>query len=60
MHPDVYSEPCCTDENLQIFRTVTYLKPNKYSGPSQRFKIEFFAKIVKTIIIFPKRSVLEI
>ena len=31
------------------FRTLTYLKPDTYSEPSQtqKFKIEFFAKIVK-------------
>ena len=29
-------------ENLQIFRTLTYLEAETYSEPSQRFKMEFF------------------
>ena len=35
-------------DNTGIFRILTYLKPNIYSEPSQRFfKMECFAKIVK-------------
>ena len=48
MHPDEYSERCHIYENLQFFWTLTYLKPTTYSEPSQRFKMEFFAKIVKS------------
>ena len=35
------------NENLRTSRTLTYLKPDTYSEPSQRFKTELFAKIVK-------------
>ena len=37
-----------------MFRTLIYLKPDTYSEPSQRFKIEFFAKIVKNYNFFSK------
>ena len=50
LHPYAYSEHCHICENLRILRTLTYLKPVKYSESSQRFKIDFFAKIVKSII----------
>ena len=60
LHLNVYSELCYINENLRIFRTLTYLKPNTYSEPSQRFKIEFFGKIVETIIIFPKCSIIDL
>ena len=33
------------NENLRIFRIPTYLKLDTCSKPSQRFRIEFFAKI---------------
>ena len=33
---------------------LTYLKPDTYSKPSQRFKIEFFVKIVKSYNHFSK------
>ena len=42
-----YSDPCHTYDNLRIFRTLTYFKPGTYAEPSQRFKMKFFAKIVK-------------
>ena len=54
MHHDVYSELCHIYENLRIFRTLTHLKPDKYSGPSRRFKTEFFAKIIKNYNYFSK------
>ena len=51
-------------ENLQIFRTLTYLKPDTYAEPSQRFKMEFFSKIVKNYNYFSKvlhlRSLIEL
>ena len=57
LHPNPYSEACHIKGNLQIFRTLTYLKPDTYLEPSQRFKMEILAKIVKkTTIIFPKCS----
>ena len=40
--------PAIKFTNLQLFWTLTYLKPTTYSEPSQRFKMEFFAKIVKS------------
>ena len=44
-----------------MFRALTYLKPNTDSEPSQRFKMEFFAKkVLKAIVIFPKRSILDL
>ena len=60
LHPDAYSEPCHIDENLGIFRTLTYLKRDTYSEPSQRFKTEFFTKVGKNYSFFPKRSILDI
>ena len=49
-----------TKRILGIFRTLTYLKPSTYLEPSQRFKIEFLAKIVKNLnyfsIVFHLRS----
>ena len=43
---DAYSGPCHINENLQIFRTRTYLKPDIYLELSQRFETELFANIV--------------
>ena len=66
LHLNVYSELCYINENLRIFRTLTYLKPNTYSEPSQRFKIEFFGKIElfgKIEFfgeIFPKCSIIDL
>ena len=48
------SEPCHIYESLRIFRAMTYLKPGTYSEPSQRFKMEFFEKIVKNYNYFSK------
>ena len=45
-------EPCHINENLRISRTLTYLKPDTDAEPSQKFKMESFAKIVESIIIF--------
>ena len=53
-HIQAYSELCHIYENLLIFRTLTYLKPNSFSEPSQRFKIDVFAKIVKNYHHLPK------
>ena len=39
---------------LQIFKNLTYLKSGACSEPSQRFKIEFFAKVVKSCNYFSK------
>ena len=50
---------CHIYENLRILRTLTYLKPDTYAEPSQKFKMKFFAKIVKSIDIFPKHSILD-
>ena len=47
LHPDAYSGPSHIYKNLQILRTLTYLKTDIYSEPSQKFKIMFFAIIVK-------------
>ena len=47
-------KPCHIYENLQIFRTLTYLNPNTYGEPSERFKMESFAKIVKNYNYFSK------
>ena len=38
--------------NLRIFRTLTYLKPDTYSEPSQRFKMEFLVILVKNYNYF--------
>ena len=39
LHPDAYSGPCHIYENLEILRgKLTYLKPNTYPEPSQKFK----------------------
>ena len=47
------SEPWHID-NPGLFRTLTYLKPHTYVEPSQRCKIECFAKIVKSYNYFFK------
>ena len=39
---------------LRILATLTYLKPDTHSEPSQRFNMEFFAKIVKSCNYFFK------
>ena len=39
---------------------MAYSTPDTYSEPSQRLRIVFFAKIVKIVIIFPKRSTLDL
>ena len=39
-------------ENLRIFRTLTYLKPDSCAELSQRFTMEFFAEIVKNYNYF--------
>ena len=36
----------------RIFRTLSYLKPDTYSKSSQRFKMQFFAKIVNVYNLF--------
>ena len=55
LHSDTcLSETCRIYENLPKFRTLTYLKLDTYSEPSQRLTRKFFAKIV----IFPKCSIL--
>ena len=41
---------------LRILATLTYLKPDTHSEPSQRFNMEFFAKIVKSCNYFFKAS----
>ena len=40
--------------NPGILRTLTHLKPDLYSQPSQKFKMECFAKIVKSYNYFSK------
>ena len=47
LHPDTFSGPCHICENLRTLRTLTYLKPETCSKPSQKFNMEFFAKIDK-------------
>ena len=47
LHPDAYSELSHIYENLRIFRTRTYWKRDAYSEPFQKFRMEFFAKIIK-------------
>ena len=54
LYPDIYSEPCHIYENLRIFRNLTCLKPDTYAEPSQRFKMEFFAKKCKNCNYFSK------
>ena len=46
--------------NPRIFRTLTYLNPDTYLEPSQRFKMECLGKQLKTIIIFPKPFILDL
>ena len=46
-------------ENHGLFRTLTYLKPNTYSEPFQRFK-SVLQKYLKAIIIFPNCSILDL
>ena len=41
-YPNTFSKPCHIYENLQIFRDLTYLKPDTYAESSQRFKIYLF------------------
>ena len=63
-------KPCVTLEiqnpgiyNHGIIRILIYLKPDIYSEPFQRFKMEYFAKIVESHDYFSKalylRSVAE-
>ena len=47
------SEPWHID-NSGIFRTLTYLKPDICSEPSQRFEMECFSKITKSYNYFSK------
>ena len=54
MYPDAYSEHCHIYKNLGICRTLTYLKPDTNSKPSQRSKMASFAKIVKNYNYFSK------
>ena len=54
------SEPRHIYENLRIFRNLIYLKPDTYLEPSQIFKMEFLQKYLKTVIIFPKRCILDL
>ena len=49
----VNSEPWHTD-NPEIFRTLKYLKLDTCSEPYQRFKMECFAKIIKSYDYFSK------
>ena len=49
----VNSEPWHTD-NPEIFRTLKYLKLDTCSEPYQRFKMECFAKIIKSYDHFSK------
>ena len=47
--------PTIFTEIYAVCRTLTYLKPDTYSEPSQRFKmIKFFAKILKNYNYFSK------
>ena len=39
---------------------MAYSMPGAYSEPSQGLRIVFFAKVVKIVIIFPKRSILDL
>ena len=39
---------------FRVCTTVTYLKADTYSEPSQRFKMDFFPKIVKNYKYFSK------
>ena len=39
-------------DNPGVFKALVHLKPNTYSEPSQRFKMECFAKIVKSYNYF--------
>ena len=55
-----HSEPRHIYENLRIFRNLIYLKPDTYLEPSQIFKMEFLQKYLKTVIIFPKRCILDL
>ena len=41
-------------DNPGIIRILTYLKPDRYSEPSQRFKMERFVKIIKSYNYFSK------
>ena len=41
-------------KNLGILITLACLKPSTYLEPSQRFKMEFFAKIFKNYNYFSK------
>ena len=54
LHPGTCPELCHIYENLRIFRTLIYLKPDTYLEPSQRYKMGFFAKIVKNYNYFYK------
>ena len=46
------TESCHIYENLWIFKTLIYLKPDKYLEPSQKFRMEFFANVVKNYNYF--------
>ena len=51
-HIQAYSELGHITKDLRIFKTLTYLKRNTYSALSQRFKMEFFAKIAEKYFFF--------
>ena len=58
-HADAYSEPSHIYKNLQIFRTLIYLKPDTYLKPSLKMYF-FLQKQLKTITIFTKCAFLDL
>ena len=61
MHITEIGKRCVTLEigNPGILRTLTYLKPNTYSEPSQRFKMECFPKIIKSYRVILRYALYE-
>ena len=52
--PTHIQNPVILRKIYEYSELLTYLKSDTYSEPSQRLKIEFFAKIVKKYNYFPK------
>ena len=49
-----------TSRAAGIFRILTYLKPDRYSEPVKDLRWSILQKYLKTTIVFPKNSILDL
>ena len=54
------NKKCKTDLITSFILLLTYLKPDTYSEPSQKFKMDCFAKQAKRYNYFSKRPILDL